>query len=58
MTQLPACFGPPIGSKENSGRISSRGDSAVQPGGNAGLLFNVDVSGGAAEIALPDKDTM
>ena len=33
MTKLPACFDPPCGSNENSGRISSRGAFAVQPAG-------------------------
>src|SRR4051812_150379 len=33
MTRPPLLSGPPRGSKENSGRISSRGAAAVQPSG-------------------------
>src|SRR4051794_27207280 len=38
MTNAPERFGPPAGSYANAGRISSRGEWAVQPGGRSSAL--------------------
>src|SRR5258708_6508578 len=35
LIRLPSLFGPPLGSKEKPGRISSRGEAGFQPGGKS-----------------------